>query len=259
MVEQTSVGSDIDQKSALPLKAAYTFGAAHGLEKEVNSIREMEVEWDSSYTSTVRRGYVVALFQQHGLLAEFIANHWPYGTTPSGQTLLRRYESVKNRFEDFSAGIASTMPIAADATEPLGDVDALSFSLEYQLQDFLAQNIEAIPVDGKRLALFVDQSGRKGVEYPTDVGRIDILATDKDGAFVVFELKRALSPDHAIGQLARYMGWVKQKLANGREVHGVIVAKEIGDRLRFALTVMPNVSLFEYEVAFNLRPAAPLN
>lgn len=72
---------------------------------------------------------------------------------------------------------------------------------------------------------------------------------------MVFELKRAAAPDSAIGQLARYMGWVKATLAGGRTVHGVIVAREITDRLRYAVQVMPNVSLFEYKVRFDLKPA----
>jgi RecB family endonuclease NucS len=60
--------------------------------------------------------------------------------------------------------------------------------------------------------LFVDPVGRDGVEYPTAVGPIDILAADDSGAFFVFELKRARSPDHAMGQLTRYMGWVRQTI-----------------------------------------------
>jgi RecB family endonuclease NucS len=67
-------------------------------------------------------------------------------------------------------------------------------------------------------------------------------------------LKRARSPDYAIGQLSRYMGWVHQTIGKGREVNGVIVAKEIGDGLRYAVSVVPNVSLFEYEVEFHLKP-----
>ena len=46
------------------------------------------------------------------------------------------------------------------------------------------------------------------------------------------------------------------KLAGGQTVHGVIVAKAITDRLRYAVQVMPNVSLFEYKVHFDLKPAA---
>lgn len=130
-----------------------------------------------------------------------------------------------------------------------------AFGLEYQLRDFLAQNLSAIPVDGKRLRLYVDPTGRDGVEYPTAVGPIDILAIDDDEQFVVFELKRARSSDHAIGQLSRYMGWITQTIGRGKSVRGVIVAKTISPNLRYSVTVVPNVSLFEYEVKFELKPA----
>ena len=133
-----------------------------------------------------------------------------------------------------------------------------SFALEYQLRDFIAQNLSTIPVGGKRLQLYVDPTGRDGIEFPSGVGPIDILAVNDSGAFVVFELKRARSPDQAIGQLARYMGWVRQTIGRGREVHGVIVGKTIGDNLRYAASVVPNVSLFEYEVEFHLKAAHEL-
>lgn len=131
-----------------------------------------------------------------------------------------------------------------------------AFALEYQLRDFLAQNLSAIPVEGKRLRLYVDPTGRDGVEYPTAVGPIDILAIDDEEQFVVFELKRARSPDHAIGQLSRYMGWITQTIGRGKKVRGVIVARSISENLRYSVAVVPNVSLFEYEVKFELKPAS---
>jgi hypothetical protein len=130
-----------------------------------------------------------------------------------------------------------------------------SFGLESHLQDFIAANIETISVEGRRLKLYVDVSGTDGIEYPTSVGRIDILAVDHSQDFFVFELKRARSPDHAIGQLARYMGWVKETIGKDKNVFGVIVAREISEGLRFAAAMVPNVSLFEYEVNFKLNPA----
>lgn len=134
-----------------------------------------------------------------------------------------------------------------------------TFALEYQLRDFLAQNLSSIPVKGKTLKLFVDNEGREGIEYPTDVGQIDILATDEAGAFFVFELKRGRSPDNAIGQLARYMGWLKQTIGKGKDVQGIIVAKSISANLKWAIAAVPYVSLFEYEVSFQLKPAEVLN
>lgn len=129
------------------------------------------------------------------------------------------------------------------------------FSLEYQLRDFLAANIGIARVDRKRLRLFVDEAGRDGIEYPSAVGPIDILAVDEQGDFYVFELKRATSPDRAIGQVMRYMGWIKQTIGVEKNVSGVIVAKAISDNLKYACKMVSNIYLFEYEVSFSLNRA----
>ena len=138
------------------------------------------------------------------------------------------------------------------------DVNEHSFSLEYQLRDFLAANLDSIDVNGEKLSVYVDERECDGVEYPTDVGPIDILAVDKNSDFYVFELKRANSPDRAFGQVARYMGWLKQTIGKDRKVYGVIVSKTVSRNLRFAKTISPDVYLYEYEVSFTLREAHAL-
>ncbi|WP_175577263.1 endonuclease NucS domain-containing protein [Rhizobium oryziradicis] len=132
------------------------------------------------------------------------------------------------------------------------------FSLESQLRDFISGNLPRIPINGRYLKLFVDANGVDGVEYQVGVGRIDILALDSDGSFYVFELKRAESSDRVLGQLTRYMGWLKKTIAADREVYGVIVSKEIGSNLRYAVSVVPNVFLFEYAIQFTLNEAHQL-
>jgi len=143
-----------------------------------------------------------------------------------------------------------------DEAKSSEDAEA-AFALEYQLRDFIAQNLGAIRINGLSLQLYVDPTGRDGVEFPSATGPIDILAVDDSGAFVVFELKRASSPDRAIGQLARYMGWVTQTVGKGQNVQGVIVARTISENLRYAASVIPNVSLFEYKVEFHLTQVKP--
>jgi endonuclease len=83
-------------------------------------------------------------------------------------------------------------------------------------------------------------------------------AGGRSGEFHVFELKRGRTPDHVMGQLTRYMGWVSQTIGVGKTTHGIIVAKQVSDALRYAACVVPNVSLFEYEVSFQLRSASAL-
>ncbi len=138
---------------------------------------------------------------------------------------------------------------------PLDTEEVLEFSLEKHLQQFIAGNLPSLLIAGKRLRLYRDSENRDGVEYQTATGPLDILAVDDAGNFYVLELKLSHGPDKAMGQLMRYMGWVRQHLANGREVHGVIVAKNMSERLRYAALAVPGVTLLEYEVNFKLKDA----
>ena len=137
-----------------------------------------------------------------------------------------------------------------------------AFALEQHLRDYIAKDIHKISFNGGNLKLFQDQDGRKGVEYPTDTGRIDILAisgTDNQEFFVI-ELKLSRGSDQAIGQLMRYMSWVEDRIANGRKVNGIIVAQSIDDRLKRAARMIPSrVELFEYKLIFDLTPVSLAN
>src|SRR5947199_6063 len=77
---------DQNQGETLSLKAAYGFGAEHGLQQEVDEIRDMVIEWDRSYTSSLRRGYIVDLFEKRGIFEEFKKSCWENGNTPAGES-----------------------------------------------------------------------------------------------------------------------------------------------------------------------------
>lgn len=128
------------------------------------------------------------------------------------------------------------------------------FALEAHLRDYLAKNLPKLQEHDAPLALYrtVD---RDGVEFQTDVGPIDILATG-NGDFYVFELKLGRGPDAALGQILRYMGWVKEHLAGDKKVFGIVVASDIGQKLRYAATQVPNVCLMEYDLKVDLRSVA---
>jgi hypothetical protein len=53
------------------------------------------------------------------------------------------------------------------------------------------------------------------------------------------------------------MGWVGQRLAQGRGVPGLLIAGAPSDALRMAISAVPNVELWLYEMAFSVRQDAP--
>jgi len=100
------------------------------------------------------------------------------------------------------------------------------FTYEEDLQNFVYENLDKISID-KKLELFYDSDGKSGQYYPIKgVGEIDMLTVDNDGNFVVIELKRNLAADAVVAQLARYMQWVEENIANkiGKNVSGIIIS-----------------------------------
>lgn len=125
-----------------------------------------------------------------------------------------------------------------------------SLSLEQDLRLGLVTNLERLET-GLRL---YNEKGVSGQELDTGVvGRIDILAVDKQGDLVVVELKAGKADDRVYGQILRYMGWVAKELAGTRKVRGIIVANEFSDGLMYASKVVPDVSLKKYDVRFDFK------
>ena len=233
---------DISPK-ALPLKPAYAFAIEHGLEKEVGEIRGMEVEWDLSYTSTLRRGYIVKLLQEKNLFPLFIEQHWPEGSSPWGERKFQFYLQVRSRYEDFLAGKGGGSGEAPETEEM-----EQQFVAEGDLRNVLAANLECIE-PGLRL---FQSAERTGLELVIDEGRIDILAVDRLGKFVVIELKLSRGRNRALGQVLYYMGWVDANLGKA-PCRGMIIAREIPPDLALAVTRVSGISLFRYKLAVSVE------
>jgi restriction system protein len=127
--------------------------------------------------------------------------------------------------------------------------------LEKYLEEFIVSNFNAI--FNKKLRIYVDAEGNDGQQYSIskDIGTIDILAVEQaSNSFVVIELKRGRSSDRVVGQILRYMGWVKQKLCtDGQAVKGLIICRDPDPRLSYALTMVKDVEVRYYSVSFTLR------
>jgi hypothetical protein len=87
------------------------------------------------------------------------------------------------------------------------------------------------------------------------VGRLNLLALDKDGNYVVIELKVGRVDERAIAQTMRYMGWVQRELSGGQPVRGILIAREFSDGPKFAAVALPSLTLKEYRVAFSFNTA----
>jgi restriction system protein len=131
--------------------------------------------------------------------------------------------------------------------------DPATFALEKHLEDFLVANWSATAL-GKSHDIFTEDGEMVGRQYPSDTGPIDILAIRKDGKeLLVVELKRGRASDVVVGQILRYMGYVQAELAEeGQTVRGAIIALEDDTKLRRALSLVPSVDFYRYQVSFSL-------
>ena len=138
------------------------------------------------------------------------------------------------------------------STDPLIE-DATAFALEKHLEDFLVANWAQTEL-GKTHDIFTEEGETVGQQYQSDTGPIDILAVSKDKKeLLVIELKKGKASDNVVGQIQRYMGFVKDMLAEeGQNVRGIIIALEDDVRIRRALSVAQNIEFFRYEVTFKL-------
>ncbi len=127
------------------------------------------------------------------------------------------------------------------------------FALEKHLEDFLVQNWKQTEL-GKKYDIYQEDGEPVGQQYPSDTGPIDILAISKDKKeLLVVELKKGRVSDNVVGQLQRYMGYVKEELAEkSQTVKGVIIALEDDARIRRALAVTNNIEFYTYQVSFKL-------
>src|SRR5437870_2487760 len=109
--------------------------------------------------------------------------------------------------------------------------DPNAFVLEKYLEDFIVSNFDTI-FKGE-LRIYEDAQGNDGQQYATDIGPIDILAHEPtSNAFIVIELKKGRPSDQVVGQVLRYMGWVKKNLCkDGQSVKGLVICRDPDDKL----------------------------
>jgi restriction system protein len=154
------------------------------------------------------------------------------------------------QYRDLVEGSA-IQPVALP--EPAEETDQSAFVLEKYLEDFIVSNFG--PIFKGKLQIPDDADAAGGQQYATDVGTIDILAVERDSSsFVVIELKKGRPSDQVVGQILRYMGWVKKNLCKGSQgVKGLVICHDPDPKLSYALEMTDNIDVRYYNVSFDLR------
>lgn len=126
------------------------------------------------------------------------------------------------------------------------------FALETHLEEFIYQNWANIDWDSNLELYKTDE--QDGRQFPAGIWSIDFLALDiNTNDLVVVELKRGKTSDSTVGQILRYISWVKDNIAsNHQKVRGIIIAKDIDEALKYAIKNLEYVEVKTYKVDFQL-------
>lgn len=215
--------------------------------------REQAVQWFAKNYPNVKQGTVAAHLVR---LSTNVMTRLQYSAKADGSDD-KFFKIDSSHFRLYEPGrdptpVSELSPVVEESSDavPLGSEE---FAYENDLRDYLARNLHIIEPS---LKLYTDE-GITGVEFPVGGRYIDILAVDQAGGYVVIELKVSKGYDRVVGQLLRYVSWVKKNHAEPAQgVRGIIIAKHIGEDLRLACSEVPSVSLYEYSLSVTVKRVA---
>jgi hypothetical protein len=224
-------------------------------QKEIHFSRNNAIEWFAQNYPDIKDGTILA----HLIRFSTNAPSRLHYSVKSDEDLLFQVENNNFRLYDPSkdptpihskadvlAQTQTTESQESDETPTLSE-----FAYESDLRDFLAKNLSLIEPN---LSLYKDDEGITGIEFPVGGRFIDILAIDANKHLVVIELKVSKGYDRVIGQILRYMAWIKKHHAiQGQGVRGIIAAREISEDLKLVCSYLPDVALYEYELSVVLK------
>jgi len=198
----------------------------------------------------------LAIIERHGeelSNAELAAKVREIMSSKTSPACIAWYKT-KLRAGELALPQGSTAALMIQGRSDEGNACESEFAYEKDLQNYLARNLEKLEPG---LALYQDAENPSivGLEFPVGGRFVDILARDRNGNFVVVELKVSKGYDKVVGQMLRYIGWLKKNLATeGECVRGIIVAREITEDLVLAVSCLKNVRLVEYQLNIEFRP-----
>jgi restriction system protein len=245
-------------KRSAGLAAAQVWNLGHG-------IREGDVILAPDGTGTYRVGVVIGPYRYvpDSPLPHQRPVQWEDGIARDSMSSSLKHSlgsllSVISIPEEFIAEVETLRSGKAPVIEIEGADDSLedplSFAMEIHLEHFLEANWHQTQLGTDYDILEIDGEV-VGRQYQSDTGPIDILALSKDGStYLVIELKRGRASDAVVGQTLRYMGYVREVMAEGdQKVIGIIIALQDDPKLKRALSEVPSISFYRYRIDFTLE------
>lgn len=229
----------------------HDMAAAFALQPGQTFVREQAIQWFAEHYPNVKEGTVAAHLIR---LSTNARTRLQYSARADGADDLF-FKIDSSHFRLYEKGRDPT-PISAltpviEETEEAPISASQEFAYEHDLRDYLARNLHILEPGLRPYS----EEGITGVEFPVGGRFIDILAVDRAGDYVVIELKVSKGYDRTVGQLMRYVNWIKLHHAEpGRKVRGMIVAQTISEDLKLACYYQPDLSLFEYKLSVAVQP-----
>ncbi len=227
--------------------------ASMGLTPGQPFTREQAVQWFAEHYPNVKQGTVAAHLVR---LSTNVPTRLQYSARVDGSDD-KFFKIDSSHFRLYEPGrdptpISELTPTVEEPSEAMPEASE-EFAYEHDLRDYLARNLHVIEPS---LKLYTEE-GITGVEFPVGGRYIDILAVDHAGSYVVIELKVSKGYDRVVGQLLRYVSWIKKNHAEpGQGVRGIIIAKQISEDLRLACSELPSISLYEYSLSVAVNRVA---
>ena len=170
-------------------------------------------------------------------LVKIGVGYWTFYISPRGNVSIDFiipnfiYEDIKTYkehlpiIENFAEKINEIKKKKEWGLEDFEETEAVNEVLESEIETSIISNLEILE-EGLELI---------GNQYSISVGYIDVLCRDKNENLVVIELKRGTGSHKVVGQIQKYMAWVSENLAEGKQVRGIIVVKEYDKELGYAI------------------------
>lgn len=204
-----------------------TLSAAQGLNKVLVIFANCSVEWSGDRNGSIGVGQRIILCKPDGAVSVHRPN-WAQAIARQGVNSTLELYSKEDGFLLYGSKSKGSntirihlmdvaLAVVYDASD---DVEPEHRETEDEMHKFIESNPEVLE-DGLRILHH---------EYPTEVGRIDFVAADKEGNQVIIEIKIRYAELSDVDQLQRYVKHCNR--TSQASVRGILVAPEFGEKTK---------------------------